>query len=206
MSRWNSGLSRCRSAFLQHQRELRHHVLQIVDDERRHPVEGVELARLEQRFGRLHLPEISSPPGAPAVLSRSRTSQLTSTVARGVEQHDEADQLAPRRTAARPARHRASTRARPAAELASSAPGARRYSRSIDDPAGAREKLRRARVPRLSGASTGGMFQRAAWRKSRLARSRSQSAPPGSPPGRPAPGSHRSPTAQRAAVARKASA
>jgi hypothetical protein len=42
---------------LEHQRQLRNQVLEVVDDERRHPVERVELPRLEQRFARANLSE-----------------------------------------------------------------------------------------------------------------------------------------------------
>jgi hypothetical protein len=44
----------------QHEAQLGDDVLEIVDDERRHPVERVELARLEQRFRRDHLGQEAS--------------------------------------------------------------------------------------------------------------------------------------------------
>jgi hypothetical protein len=47
----------------QEQRELRDEVLQVVHDERRHAVERVELARLEQRVARRAPARGSSPPG-----------------------------------------------------------------------------------------------------------------------------------------------
>jgi hypothetical protein len=39
----------------EHQRELRHQVLEVVNDEGRHPIECIEFARLQKRLGGLDL-------------------------------------------------------------------------------------------------------------------------------------------------------
>ena len=97
---------------LEHKRKLRDQILEIVNDEGRHAIEGVELPRLEQRFGR---PQLAQKLAAwrLAVFSRSSTSQLTSIAARGVSNTTKPASSAPE-TSGRPARRTASCAANPA--------------------------------------------------------------------------------------------
>ena len=83
---------------LEHQRQLRDQVLEVVHDERGHPVERVELARFEQRLGRADLAEIARRLPARGL---QQIADLPVDVDRRPRrhQHDEAQQLA--------ARHRA---------------------------------------------------------------------------------------------------
>ena len=77
---------------LEHQRELRHDVFQVMDDEGRHAVESIELAHFEQSFGRLHLTEESA---SLAAGSLEQIVDLPINVQFGARrrQNDEADQV-----------------------------------------------------------------------------------------------------------------
>jgi hypothetical protein len=77
---------------LHHQRQLRHDVLQVVHDEGRHAVEGLELAHLEQGLGGLHLGQEA---GGLAAGGLEQVVDLPVDVHRRprTAQHDEADQF-----------------------------------------------------------------------------------------------------------------
>ena len=103
--------------------ELRNQVFQVMHDERGHAVEGVELLGLQQGFGGLGVGEVA---GGLAARGLQQVEHLPVEVdldARRAE-HDEADEFLRRSAAARSARRRGRSRARPAAPGPRTSPAA----------------------------------------------------------------------------------
>ena len=177
MSRWNSGLSLCRSAFLSSSCSCATRFFRSWTTKADIRLNASNLRASSSASVARDLREIARRLAAGGL---EQVAHLPVDVdrARGVGQHDEADQLVRREQ--RHDQPGIGQRLQPGGqhEVREYRSGSARYSRSSTTQPVAREEPRERAVERLGFASPRGMFHRATWRKRRPSH-RSQSAPPG---------------------------